>query len=242
MEPALLLDSVPAGRWHLRFSDCGPVDAALDGAAAPIVIQASNEATEPVGGMAFEQCLVRDPVERQPLVYQDWAGGLPVRQLGGTLIVERAGQRREIPLREELLDQWLPTRQLKLISPWDDTGVRYRPLADPWDPARLAGPVRQRQTVRWLLPRCSRRPGRRCWYRTRTEARFRATVGRDQPHRGTPLGRNATGTDAGHYPPAAAGTGGVAPGSRVRVSSGKEGAPRQLRVEFNVWQAVGGFH
>jgi hypothetical protein len=149
--PGVVLAGVPAAVWRMRFSDCQVVRCGVDKAPAPIVLIAGADCSRPVGGLAFDGCLIVDPIDRQPLVYQDWAGGMPAVDITGTLILERDGARTDIPLTEELLDKWLPSRKLKPIPPWDDTDVTYRPLHDPWDPAKLAGSARQRGDVSMLL-------------------------------------------------------------------------------------------
>jgi hypothetical protein len=118
---------------------------------SPIIFATRNDASQPVGGVEFADCTLVDPVERQPMTLHDFAGGTPATNITGTLILERNGKRETLTLTDELLDQWMPSRKLKRMEPYDMTGVELRPLAENWQPEGLAGAMRLRNAAKLLM-------------------------------------------------------------------------------------------
>ncbi len=121
--------SKPADRGLVRFENCRVLDCAAGQASiAPIMFASGGGADAGVGGVEFENVLVRDALERRPLGYNDRAGGTPVRDVAGTLIVERDGQRTPVELTDELVAQWLPAAEMREIPRLSIEGMALAPL------------------------------------------------------------------------------------------------------------------
>jgi len=149
---AIIINNKPAEGCPVRFERCAVVNCAVEQPAqSPILLSTQADASRPIGGVAFIDCTLVDPVQRQPMSMQDFAGGLPAIDITGTLTLERDGQRSVIPLTDELLDEWMPTRRLKPIVAYNMTGVQLAPLATSWKPEGLAGAVRLRRTATLAL-------------------------------------------------------------------------------------------
>jgi len=120
----------PAERGHVRIQDCQVFDcAAQQPGIAPIMLASRQGADAPVGGIEFGNVLVRDALDRPPLGYNDQAGGTAVRDVTGTLIVERAGQQTPIELTDELVAQWLPAAAMRDIPRLSIEAMALQPLA-----------------------------------------------------------------------------------------------------------------
>ena len=111
IDPGVIISSVPVGGCRVRFVNCSILDAAAkEPTAAPIMFQSRRDATEPIGGVEFVNCTIRDSHRRNPIVYQDRAGGVPVRAVTGTLNSYRQGKKQTIKITPELLAKWVEGR------------------------------------------------------------------------------------------------------------------------------------
>ncbi|MCS7253880.1 MAG: right-handed parallel beta-helix repeat-containing protein [Armatimonadota bacterium] len=86
---------------------------------APIMFASARGNFEPIGGVEFVDCIVQDEVERLPFAYLDFAGGLELVEVAGTITLMRGGLRSEYKLTRELLNQWFPTQAFKVFPPID---------------------------------------------------------------------------------------------------------------------------
>ena len=103
----VLVSDVPVTGCKVRFVDCSILDAAAGKpASAPIVFQSRRGAAQPIGGVEFVNCTVRDSLDRNPLAYIDGGSTAGMRDVGGTINLERNGVRQTIKLAPELLEQW----------------------------------------------------------------------------------------------------------------------------------------
>ncbi|HUS80901.1 MAG TPA: right-handed parallel beta-helix repeat-containing protein, partial [Armatimonadota bacterium] len=143
----LVIRDKPADRCQMRLESCSILDNAADASLlAPILFMSSQDAEEPIGGVQFASCRVRDEVERNPMGYIDSAGGLALEDVAGTLILERGGQEQSVTLTPELLAEWMPALAMKRISRLSIEGTSFGPLVaerPPGDytlvPARVRG-------------------------------------------------------------------------------------------------------
>ncbi len=143
----------PADRCAITLTDCSLL-ADEEGTPQPalIVFGSGRDADQPVGGVKFESCLVRDSAERVPMAYIDRGGGVPLKGISGTLIVEKNGQRTEVPLTEELLAEWMPVTAMKLIPRVSLEGLTLKPLVAEAPAEKYAfGFAKVRRTGRFLL-------------------------------------------------------------------------------------------
>lgn len=125
---AIVTVAKPANRSRLTLTECQLLgDTAAPPQPAPIVISSGQHADDAVGGIEFLRCLVRDPVERAPLAYMDRGGGTPIRDIRGTMTIERDGQRSEVTITEELIGKWLPVTALKQFTRVKLAGLTLKP-------------------------------------------------------------------------------------------------------------------
>jgi hypothetical protein len=93
-------------------------------------LSSRSDAEQPIGGVEFVNVRVQDSVERNPMGYLDSAGGLPLGEIGGTLIVTRNGKEETMALDRETLEHWMPVLTIKRIPRLSLDGVALRPLTD----------------------------------------------------------------------------------------------------------------
>ncbi|MGC9317100.1 MAG: right-handed parallel beta-helix repeat-containing protein [Armatimonadota bacterium] len=132
----------PAEQGLVRFVDCTVRDVAAEQPTiAPIIFRSGGGAADAVGGVHFENVVVQDPVDRDPMGYVDQGGGIPLKMITGTLVlVDEDGQRTEVELTEELLGEWMPVIALKDIPRLSLEGITFEPLVTD-SPAAVAEPA-----------------------------------------------------------------------------------------------------
>ncbi len=106
--------SKPAERGLVRFENCRVLDCATEMlGVSPIMLASRLGGDTAVGGIEFDRVLIRDPVDRPPMSYNDQAGGTPLRDITGTLIIEQDGEQTTEEITDELLAEWMPVIALK---------------------------------------------------------------------------------------------------------------------------------
>ncbi|HOJ21937.1 MAG TPA: right-handed parallel beta-helix repeat-containing protein [Armatimonadota bacterium] len=143
----------PANGCRVRFEKCTVVNPAAEAAnQAPIVLMARQGAGDPIGGVEFDRCVIRDSVDRVPMKYVDSAGGVGIEQVTGTLLLEKDGKRQETPLTKELLAQWMPIMRLRVLPRFEMKGVTFKPLEEtvPAEKRNFAS-ARQRRGGNYVL-------------------------------------------------------------------------------------------
>lgn len=136
---AIVTVGKPASRCRLTLTDCQLLGSLDDPPQpAPFVISSGQHSDEAVGGIAFNRCLVRDAVERAPLAYLDRGGGTPIKDITGTMALERAGRRSEVTLTAEILAKWLPVTAMKAFTRVKLDGLALRPAVPGAAPERYA--------------------------------------------------------------------------------------------------------
>lgn len=150
---AISIAEKPAAACRVRFVNCSILHPAAETPPlAPIVFSTRAGDTEAIGGAEFVDCTVADDIDRPPMTFHDFAGGIGVVDVTGTLILGREGKREVTPLTRDLLEAWMPVEVLRKIPPFDATGVRYRPLVAGADADKLvAGTVRLRKAASLVL-------------------------------------------------------------------------------------------
>ena len=142
----------PAARAHTRFVNCSVIDPAIDAPnTSPIVLLSRQDATAPAGGIEFIDCVIGDPVRRNPIGYVN-AGSVALADVTGAFTIERNGGRDTVPLTPEILAQWMPVSAWRDIPRMTLDGLNLRPLA-PDAPAQSYGFAhgRARYTGHWIL-------------------------------------------------------------------------------------------
>ncbi|MFA9479405.1 hypothetical protein ACERK3_14035 [Phycisphaerales bacterium AB-hyl4] len=91
----------------LRIVDSALINPVVDDEnRRPIMFHSSAGAVDPVGGVVFENLEIHDPLDRTPIGYTDFAGGLPLEAVTGTLRLVANGSEREVELTPERLSEW----------------------------------------------------------------------------------------------------------------------------------------
>ena len=128
--PAIAISRKPAAGCRLRFAKCRLVHPAKGKPAIPAIQIGTRQGnTEDVGGVAFEDCLLEDSVQRPIMKYVDQEGGLRLVDVTGTLRVRCAGSEA----LHTFTDEWLKTLHVgniyKRFPRYETKGVRFEPLS-----------------------------------------------------------------------------------------------------------------
>jgi len=121
----VVISNVPVTGCKVRFVNCSILDpAAGKPKSAPIVFQSGRDATAPIGGVEFADCAVRDSLDRNPLIYIDGGGSIPLRAVSGTIDLQRRGARQTIEITPRLLEEWDVTSETSHTRRSDETTER----------------------------------------------------------------------------------------------------------------------
>ncbi len=109
--------SKPAESGLVRFERCAVIDCGGEElTTSPIIFVSRAGADVPVGGVQFEDVVVRDTPDRDPMAYTDMAGGIELAGITGNLLLEDAeGDRTRVDLTPEVLAEWMPVVSVKKI-------------------------------------------------------------------------------------------------------------------------------
>jgi hypothetical protein len=101
--------SKPLNGAEVGFITCAVINAATNQPAmTPIAFSSRANATQDIGGIRFVNCTVEDRLDRLPMSYQDRSGGCGLRDITGTLTVQRGSQRFKHRLDDKLITAWMP--------------------------------------------------------------------------------------------------------------------------------------
>ncbi len=120
----------PTFGCKVRFVRCKVSNAATEQLTqAPIVFASARGNFEPIGGVEFVDCVVNDEIDRLPIAYFDFAGGLELREVTGTIMLVRGERKSKYKLTRDLLSQWFPSQRFKVFPPFvlDDL-TKFEPL------------------------------------------------------------------------------------------------------------------
>jgi hypothetical protein len=136
----------PVTGARVSFVNCQIINAATNKpTASPIELSNRSTATEDLGNIRFVNCTITDPLNRKPMSYQDMSGGLGLRDVTGTLIVNRA----KLQITPQLLAEWMPHTSFKKIPKFPTQDVRYEPVSSTPKFGRCT--ARIRGPSEWLL-------------------------------------------------------------------------------------------
>jgi hypothetical protein len=148
---AITVGSKPTTGAKVRFVNCTLADPSdKPTPASPIMFSTSKDDLESVGGVEFDHCTICERVDRPVMKYDDIVGAR-LRDITGTLIVERGGQRTVHTLTPLLLNQWIPFDPVLEIAPVDLQRVRLEPIAAAAPAARKLPGHRVRGEGTYLL-------------------------------------------------------------------------------------------
>jgi hypothetical protein len=151
--PGIVITDKPSNGCRVRFDRCAVIDAATTSPQqSPIVLRASSRADEPIGGIQFNRCRVRDALGRRPMTYLDSAGGLDLRDIRGSLILETPNRRAPVALTRAVLGQWMPVAAMKSLPRLRLADFTIGPPPSPPAPSALSlGFARARGRLRAVL-------------------------------------------------------------------------------------------
>ena len=142
----------PVGGLKLRFASCTVANVALENPAeSPIMLAASGNARRSVGEIEFADCIVGDPLKRQPLNFLDSTGNIKVEQVTGKLTLEQGETRTELPITSEVLAKWMPFLAFKVIAPVKLAGLTLHPAKPIAASEGNAPPARLREAATYAL-------------------------------------------------------------------------------------------
>lgn len=112
----------------VRFVRCEISDASLkQSIQSPIVFASARGNFEPIGGVEFVDCVVRDRVERLPMAFFNPAG-VELTDVVGSLVLIRNGQTTKFELTRELINKWFPQQAFKVFPKFEVKGLKFAPL------------------------------------------------------------------------------------------------------------------
>jgi len=138
----------------VKFRNCELRNCLVDKSEqSPIQIVSLPGGAGDVGGVAFENCRVKDPVERLPLSYKDMNGDRELVDITGRLSVTSKGRTRLYKLGKEQIDAWFPGQAgINSVSPFNMEGVRWETLVgNPVPGQQYSFTARLRDGAEYLL-------------------------------------------------------------------------------------------
>lgn len=128
--PAITIRGKPASGCRLRFVNCRLVNPAKETPKTPAILYQTRAGnTEDVGGVEFRDCILEDPISRPIMQYGDWARGLRLVDVTGTLEIHRDGSETLHTFTPQFLDELCPENVLKRFPRYDTGKVRFEPVA-----------------------------------------------------------------------------------------------------------------
>ncbi|MBI5831993.1 MAG: right-handed parallel beta-helix repeat-containing protein, partial [Armatimonadetes bacterium] len=148
----LTITDKPADGIQVRFVDCELVDPAMTRPAAmPVTFLARRGARRALGGVALDNLLIADPLGRQPLTLDGWAGALGMEKITGRLRLRGGdGRVKPVDLTAEQLKTWLPASAFITLPPYPAGPLRPLSAETRPDAYGLAA-ARIRGRGAWLL-------------------------------------------------------------------------------------------
>ena len=125
----LLIRDKPVEGLQLRFEDCSVINPTPEREhVSPITFIARPDTVRDVGGVEFDNVLIRDEIDRNPMSRESHELGINVRDITGTLILERGGERATLPLTEELVASWMPIHEVPRVPEVSLAGLSLTPV------------------------------------------------------------------------------------------------------------------
>jgi hypothetical protein len=136
--PGITIRSKPASGCRLRFVNCRIVNPAKETPQTPAILfrtRAGNK--EDVGGVEFCDCILEDAGKHPIMKYEDWARGLCLVDVTGTLKICRDGSESVHLFTPEWLQSIHSGKTLKRFPKYDARNVRFEPVAADLGPENL---------------------------------------------------------------------------------------------------------
>lgn len=136
--PGITISRKPASGCRLRFVNCRIVNPAKGKTDVPAILfntRAGN--TEDIGGVEFQSCILEDAVGRSIMKYDDWACGLRLVDVTGTLSIRRGASDTTHTFTQKWLDGLRTGKVLKKFPKYDTRSVRFEPVSPDLTPEEL---------------------------------------------------------------------------------------------------------
>lgn len=118
-----------AAGFKVRFVRCKVTNAAVKlPEQSPVVFASAPGNFEPIGGVEFVDCVVKDEIDRMPMAYLDFAGGLELTDIVGKFTLIRGSQKKVYELNRDLLNEWFPKQAFKVFPKFEIKNVKFEPL------------------------------------------------------------------------------------------------------------------
>ncbi|MGI5818629.1 MAG: right-handed parallel beta-helix repeat-containing protein [Armatimonadota bacterium] len=105
----VLIRDKPIDGAEVRLANCSIINAAVDREhVSPVTFIARPDTVRDVGGVHFENVLIRDEMDRTPMARHSHELGVNVHGITGSIVLERGGERTPLTLTEDLVSSWMP--------------------------------------------------------------------------------------------------------------------------------------
>lgn len=125
----IVINDKPVNGCRLVLRDCVLTNPALrNPTTPPILFNSSQDSREDVGGVVFDNLVLRDPLDRKPMGFVDATGNLRVRALTGAIVLDGEDKRQTVALTDRQLRQWMPALNLKRLPRYDVSRKVFEPV------------------------------------------------------------------------------------------------------------------
>ncbi|MDH7481266.1 MAG: right-handed parallel beta-helix repeat-containing protein [Armatimonadota bacterium] len=94
----LFIVNKPESGCKVRFMDCSILDPE---GGPPILLKVEKSSKEPIGGIEFHKCLIRNLKNRAPVIYEDNYVKVPPKSVFGEIILDQGSERKSVEVRAE---------------------------------------------------------------------------------------------------------------------------------------------
>lgn len=127
---ALGIRDKPADGLDLRFQNCRISPQTETRERSPVVFYSTNDATYPVGGVAFDSLKITDFDGEKPMRYSD-SGFVPIHKVTGEVVLKDGKDGfASHALSPALVKKWMPGSEVSEIPMVDPDGVELGPVPD----------------------------------------------------------------------------------------------------------------
>ena len=151
-QPGFMLTGNPPTGLRVLLERVSIFDTAIDTPLqAPVVLAADAGATQDIGGIKFVDCVIRDPLDRKPIIFADSSGSIRLTDVTGNFTLDKKGVKTPITITEKLLADWMPTLKLKRL-PHQKLSGTLAPLTAEATPQKYSlGIARMRDAADYVL-------------------------------------------------------------------------------------------
>jgi hypothetical protein len=125
----IVIADKPAAGAAVTFRNCAVVGAALhQPLESPVMLIVRGEASQAIGGIAFDNLRIRDYRERTPITLSDNSGMAQLEDVTGRVVLEQNRKRTAYDLTPDLLARWIPIEKVKVVPRVPLKGLSLGPI------------------------------------------------------------------------------------------------------------------